>query len=91
MLENLWDKFWKDDKGHVVIWQMPNYWLIGWAVATFISLLFNGKTADVFSWIASAALIVWAIKEVLQGVNYFRRSLGAVILLYAIATLIKSL
>jgi hypothetical protein len=90
MLE-LWDKFWRDDKGRVVIWQFPNAWLIGWAVLTCISLFFSGKTADVFSWAASASLIVWSILEVTKGVNYFRRALGLLVLIFAIASLIKSI
>ena len=90
-MNNLWDKIWKDDQGHVVIWQMPNYWLIGWAVATFVSLFFNGSVANVLSVIASIFLIVWAGLEVSRGVNYFRRSLGLVILIFSILSLIRSL
>jgi hypothetical protein len=90
MLKNLWDKIWKDNNGKIVIWQMPNWFLIGWAILTFISLLFTGRTADIFSWAASASLIYWCWLEITQGVNYFRRALGLFILYYSIVTVLKS-
>jgi hypothetical protein len=70
---------------------MPNLWLIAWAVLTFISLLINGKPADVVGWAASVALIVWALLEIFKGVNYFRRALGVLVLIFSIMTLIKSI
>lgn len=90
MLEDLWDKTWYDDNGRLVIWQKPNLWLAGWVALTVMSLLFSGRAADVFTWAASASLITWAGLEVAQGVNYFRRALGLFVLIYAVATLIKS-
>ena len=90
MLEDLWDRTWYDEKGRVVVWQTPNRWLIGWAALTVLSLLFTGRAADIFTWTASGLLIIWSALEVSQGVNYFRRALGLFVLLYAIATLIKS-
>lgn len=89
--QSFWDKIWKDRGGKVVIWQTPNAWLIGWAVFTCLSLFFTGGAGDVASWIASASLVVWSILEVLMGADYFRRALGLAVLLYAIATVIKSL
>ncbi|HEX4774791.1 MAG TPA: hypothetical protein VH234_04710 [Candidatus Saccharimonadales bacterium] len=86
---NLWDEIWKDKRGHVVIWQTPNPYLIAWAVLTLISLFFNGHTADIFSGAADVALIVWASLELFKGVNYFRRALGLVVLVAAIMSLIK--
>lgn len=92
MLADLWDKFWRDKHGNVVIWQMPNIWLIGWAVLTFISLLFSkGAIASALTWAGEASLIVWCLMEIFKGVNYFRRTLGLVVLFYAIMTLIRSL
>jgi hypothetical protein len=89
-LEDIWDRIWYDNKGNLVVWQRPNAWLIGWAFFTVLSLLFGGKTADIFTWIASAALIIWSMLELTKGVNWFRRALGALVLVYAILTLIKS-
>ena len=90
MLGKIWNKFWKDDHGKVVIWQTPNVPLLSWAILTFISLLFTGKTADVFSWLASASLITWCLMEIFKGSSYFRRALGLIILYYSIATVLKS-
>jgi len=88
---NLWDRCWKDEEGNLAIWQTPNAWLIGWAVLTTVSLFFNGRMADVLSWIASASLIIWCVLEIWKGVNYFRRVLGLAVLIYAVAALIKVL
>lgn len=88
---NLWDRTWKDKRGNITLWQMPNAFLIIWAVLTFLSLLVSGRLADIFSWTGSAALIVWALLEIFKGVNYFRRALGLLVLVFAIVSLIKSL
>jgi hypothetical protein len=89
---NLWDRIWKNDQGHIVIWQMPNPWLIAWVAATFIAILLNtGTVADVLSWAGSAALIIWALLEITKGVDYFRRALGLLVLVYAVAGLIQNL
>jgi len=90
-LDRLWDRFWKDKHGKVVIWQFPNVFLIGWAVLTTLSLFFNGHIADIFSWVGSAALIIWALLEITKGTNYFRRALGLVVLIAAVMSLIKNL
>lgn len=88
---SLWDRTWKDKNGRVVLWQTPNKWLIGWALLTTVSLFFNGTTADVISSIASISLIVWSLLEIFRGINYYRRFLGAVVLLYALAAILKSI
>jgi hypothetical protein len=87
---NLWDRTWKDRDGKVVMWQTPNAWLISWAGFTAVSLFFSGRVSDVFSWIASAALIIWSLLEIFSGVNYYRRVLGLAVLAYAVASLLKS-
>lgn len=75
----------------MVIWQMPNVWLIGWAVFTCLALFFTGGFGDICFWVASAFLVVWSLLEIIIGANYFRRALGLVVLIYAIATIIKAL
>jgi hypothetical protein len=87
----MWDKTWKDRRGKVMMWQTPNAWLISWAGFTVVSLFFNGRVADVFSWAASAALIIWSLLEISSGINYYRRLLGIAVLAYAVASLLKSL
>ncbi len=88
---SLWDRTWKDKGGHVVMWQMPNVWIISWAVGTTLSLVFGGHVGDVFYWVASAALFVWSLLEIFKGTDYFRRALGLAVLVYTIASMLNSL
>lgn len=82
--DSLWDKFWKDRHGDIVIWQTPNALLIGWAILTIISLFLNGSASNVFVWLGTLALVIWALLELGRGVNYFRRALGAVVIVLII-------
>jgi hypothetical protein len=90
-VENIWENIWKDKKGKIVIWQMPNIPLIIWAVATVVSLIVTGKSADVFQWIGDIALVVWSLLEIIKGVNYFRRILGLVVFVFSVLSIIKLL
>jgi hypothetical protein len=83
-LEELWDNFWRDKRGNIVIWQTPNIALIGWLVLTIVSLFLSGKLSDVFSWAALVSLVIWSLLEITKGVNYFRRLLGLVVLALAV-------
>lgn len=87
--QDLWDKFWKDKDGNVVIWQRPNAWLITWVVLTLASLFINGTLSYILWYASLADLAVWAILEVWKGVNYLRKCLGAVVLLLIILALFK--
>lgn len=88
---SLWSKTWRNRQGRIIIWQMPNLPLIAWAVLTVLSLLVSGRLADVFSWLGSAALITWSLLEIFQGVNYFRRALGLLVLALATMSFLKSI
>ena len=88
---SLWDRIWRDEDGHLAVWQMPNIWLIAWAVGTTLSLIFGGMLGDAFFWIASASLVIWSLLEIFRGDSYFRRALGLVVLIYAVASMLKSL
>jgi thiosulfate reductase cytochrome b subunit len=66
-----------DEQGRLAVFAFPNLPLIIWAVATLASHFF---WHGLFSFIALAALVIWALLEIFQGVNYFRRALGAVVL-----------
>jgi len=87
-ITEIWDKIWRDKHGKVVIWQTPNIPLIGWAVFTVVSLLINGKAADITQYIGIAFLAVWCILELVQGVNYFRRFLGLIVFISTVVTII---
>jgi hypothetical protein len=85
--QDLWDKFWKDKDGNVVIFQMPNFILITWVVLTIISLFVpRGHVQETIWWASTITLAVWSLVEMLKGVNYFRRTLGLVVLLITIAS-----
>lgn len=81
---DLWDKFWKDKNGNVVVYQHPNVFLIGWVVLALGSLFVSSKLADTLWQLSLAVLAVWALLEIVKGVNYFRRLLGAFVLLLVI-------
>jgi hypothetical protein len=90
MQHDLWDKIWRDEHDRVVIFQMPNAWLIAWAVLTMISLATSHRVSDIFSWAGDISLVVWSVREITSGVNYFRRGLGFAVLAFCIAMVIKS-
>lgn len=90
IFSNLWDKFWRDKNGDIVVWQTPNIPLIGWAVLTILCLFTSGKLSDIFGWAGDASLVIWSVLEITKGVNYLRRVIGLVVLLFAIASFIKT-
>lgn len=88
---DLWNKFWKDSNGNIVIWQWPNIWLIAWAAFTFLSLIFTGLVSKIFTWGGEAGLLIWCLLEIFKGVNYFRRLLGLLILAYLVMNIARGL
>lgn len=78
---SFWDKFFKDNKGKTVLWQNPNPPLIGWAVFRAVSFFSESRGYGV---IADAFLFLWAYLEITQGVNYFRRSMGVIIIVLVV-------
>lgn len=80
-LQYLWNKFWKDRSGKVVIWQTPNLLLFAWIIlALILGVIDKGRPEQLIQILASLLLGVWAILEIISGVNYFRRLLGAAVL-----------
>ena len=81
----VWDKFWKDGQGKVVLWQNPNLPLWTWLIAMLLThILPYGQWNFAASLVSFGALFTWAYLEVRHGVNYFRRSLGLVVLVGAV-------
>jgi multisubunit Na+/H+ antiporter MnhE subunit len=68
--------------GRIVIGQPPNAALGVWIAAVVWRLVADpsGSARSVLDGIAIGALLVWAMDEVLRGVNPWRRLLGAVVL-----------
>lgn len=77
----LFDKFFRDSEGNIVIAQPPNPPIIVWGVVSLLKLVFTDGLVNVgLDLIAYGSLFTWAWMELFQGVNYFRRTLGLVVL-----------
>lgn len=82
---NLWDKTWKDKAGYVVLWQNPNIPLWLWIFASILKIFIkHGYLMRMLDVLALGSLFTWAYLELADGVNYFRRILGAGVLIYII-------
>jgi hypothetical protein len=83
-------KFITDKHDHVVIWQTPNIPLAIWAILAVLSRLFHhGNARSAAELIGHAAIIVWAILEITSGASYFRRTLGAIVLLLTLLSVLR--
>lgn len=75
-----------DGEGKIVLAQPPNLPLIVWIVASLLKLfLTTGRVNIALDLVAFGSLFTWAWQELFQGVNYFRRALGLVVLIALIA------
>jgi hypothetical protein len=87
----LFDRAFRDSKGNIVLGQMPNLPLLVWMTTTLLQLVFtSGKVHTGLDLVAFGSLFTWAWQELFQGVNYFRRALGLVVLVGAIALKIQA-
>ena len=87
MQATLFDKTFKDEEGNLAIAQKPNPPVLVWGAATLLKLLpLEGNVYTAVDAIAFGAIFTWAWMELFQGVNYFRRSLGLIVLLTVIAS-----
>jgi hypothetical protein len=83
----LFNQTFRDHDGNIVIAQMPNLPLLVWLVATLLNLLpITGNLHTTLDALAFGSLFTWAWQELFQGVNYFRRALGLVVLLGVLAS-----
>lgn len=86
----MWWKFWRDTEDKVVVFQWPNAWLIIWVVCEFIAIISPSRSIyGVAWWIGTASLVIWAVLEILKGVNYFRRSLGFMVGVLVLISVLK--
>jgi hypothetical protein len=74
--------------GRITIAQVPNVPLVLWIGLTVAERLWDprGGWATSVEVAAFAALAVWAVDEMVRGVNPWRRLLGAVVLALSIAS-----
>jgi hypothetical protein len=86
------DNFFRDKNGEIVIGQPPNLPIIIWLVASLLQLVFKtGQVNSGLDILATGSLLVWSILELFQGVNYFRRTLGLIVLVSLVASKIQLL
>ncbi|MGB5959516.1 MAG: hypothetical protein WBG73_02560 [Coleofasciculaceae cyanobacterium] len=84
---SLFDKTFRDNEGNIVIAQPPNLPLIVGLTATILSLIIkNGNIHLGIEAIAFGSLFTWAWLELFEGVNYFRQTLGLLVLIGLIAS-----
>ena len=77
----MFDRTFRDSEGKIVIAQPPNLPLIVWIVASLLKLIVTtGKINLGLELVAFGSLFTWAWEELFQGVNYFRRALGLIVL-----------
>ncbi len=66
--------------------QAPNLPLMTWVATTVLKLFVtSGSIYTVLDAIAFGSIFTWAWLELFEGVNYFRRTLGLIALIAAIA------
>jgi hypothetical protein len=86
MANTLLDRVFRDSEGTIVLAQLPNPPLIGWILASLLQLVFTtGQIKLGLDAVSFGCLFTWAWEELFQGVNYFRRGLGLIILVMSIA------
>ena len=82
----LLDRTFRDREGRIVIAQMPNLPLLVGLTATSLQLILpSGDLKTGVDLVAFGALFTWAWQEMFEGVNYFRRALGLVVLVGMLA------
>ena len=90
MEDTLFNKVFRDSEGKIVLAQMPNLPIIVWVAATVLKLIFTtGKINIGLEVIAFGSLFTWAWEELFQGINYFRRALGFLVLVSLIVLKIQ--
>jgi hypothetical protein len=75
--------------GRLVVAQWPNVPLAAFLLLFVVSRIFHpsGSMGTFIRVLGIAALLVWALDELLRGVNPFRRILGAAVLLATVSNL----
>lgn len=75
------DTFFRDKNDNLVLFQPPNIPIIGWAICTLLVMLIQSSPVSTgIMHLGSAFLFTWAYLEISDGANYFRRTLGVIII-----------
>ncbi len=87
MDNTFFDKTFRDSSGQIVLAQPPNLPIIVWGVTSLLKLVFtSGEINTGLDLVAFGSLFTWAWEELFQGVNYFRRALGLLVLVGILAS-----
>ena len=90
MENTFFNQVFRDDEGKIVLGQPPNLLIIVWITVTLLKMIFaTGKINTGLEVIAFGTLFTWAWEELFQGVNYFRRALGFIVLISLIVSKIQ--
>lgn len=70
--------------GEITIAQFPNValWVFIGATVGRMVVEASGPLGTVLGWVALGALVIWAVDELVRGVNPWRRILGAAVLVW---------
>lgn len=82
--------FFRNKEGDIVVMQTPNAPLIIWFIGLLVAKYTEGNIQEIASGASFGALLVWASLEIYSGVNYFRRTLGAVVLVFTLYSRLAS-
>jgi hypothetical protein len=83
--QTLMEKLCRDKNGRLALASKPNAPLITWFAALVVTkILPDGSWHMVASLVSFGALFTWAWLEIFHGVNYFRRILGATVLVVTV-------
>jgi hypothetical protein len=90
MENTFFNQVFQDRDGKIVTAQMPNLPFVIWTAACLLQMTFStGKINTGLDFIAFGSLFTWAWGELFQGVNYFRRTLGLIVLISIVALRIQ--
>jgi hypothetical protein len=77
-------------QGRVVLWQSPNAPLLAWLIFTLIGMvLHDGSLRSIVQIAAHIAIIIWALLEVFWGASPFRRTLGVIVLMLTVISILR--
>jgi hypothetical protein len=82
MENTLLDRVFRNSEGKIIIIQKPNTPIFVWTLVSLLKLFFTTGIINLgLEMIAFASLFSWAWGELLEGVNYFRRGLGLLVII----------
>jgi len=84
------DKLIKDKNGKITLWQTPNGALLLWAFSEVLGeFVAHGTFQRLCSAVSFGALFAWAWMEIFSGVNYARRVLGFIVIVFSVYSKVK--